>query len=392
MGETQVSAKHKAQQLLLISVAYATTAMLGIYITVYQYTILTISQGFLVGAAIMGLMIAMQHFGMSVPPLLIGAISARIGKKRLMLASYSLIIIGALLVGLLQSLAAFIVSVFIIGAGFSVTEATVSAVLSDEFPEASRRHLSFSQVFFSVGALAGPLIAEGLITLGASYKHLFVYCAGAFLLLAVLLLFTKHQNDKGVAAVARNNPFKLLGSRVFLFLALGVCLYVGIENTIANFTDSYYELELGVPAISALALSLYWGAMIPSRFLAGLIKGDIKKVFIALSALVVAAVLAAMLIPDHTVKLVCFALAGFGCGPLWPLMMDSAAQRYKGASGSALGVMMAFSGLGGAVLPLVAGVFVNFSAQQAAYYISAAAVVMMVFVYLLSLKKSNISG
>jgi fucose permease len=104
---------------------------------------------------------------------------------------------------------------------------------------------------------------------------------------------------------------------------------------------------------------------------------------------VAAAVLAAMLVPDHTIKLVCFALAGFGCGPLWPLMMDGAAQRYKGASGTAMGVMMSFSGLGGAILPLVSGVFVNYSAQQAAYYISAAAVVLMAAMYLLSIKKDR---
>ena len=378
----------KRQHGLIIGTGYATAAMLGIYITLYQYTILTISQGFFVGAAMMGLMIGMQHFGMSVPPLLIGAVSGRIGKKKLLLCSYLLIIIGTLLVGLLQSLAAFIVSVFIIGAGFSVTEATTSAVLADEFPEASRRHLSFSQVFFSIGALAGPFIAEGLMKTGTDYRHLFLYCAGAFFLLAVLFLFTKHQNDKGACTAALSNPIKLLGSRIFLLLALGICLYVGIENTIANFADSYYELGLGVPALSAVALSLFWGAMIPSRFLAGFIKGDIKKVFIALSALVSAAVIAAMFVPDNTVKLVCFALAGFGCGPLWPLMMDTAARRSKGASGSAIGVMMAFSGLGGALLPLLAGLFVNFSTQQAAYYISAAAVVFMVAAYLLSSKKT----
>lgn len=363
--------------------------MLGIYVTIYQYTILSVSQSFAVDAAVMGLMIGMQYLGMSVPPLFIGVISGKFGKKKLLLVSYCLIILGALLVGLTHSIASFLISVFIIGAGFSVTEATTSAVLSDEFPEASRRHLNFSQVGFSIGALAGPLIAQALIGRGVYYMHLYLYCAALFLLLGLLFMFTRHHNDKGAAPVQSANPLMLLRSRVFLFLALGICVYVGLETIIANYTDSYYELVLSKPAFSALALSLFWGAMMPSRLIAGIIKTDIKKIFVSLSVVLFVSVIAAMLVPDLAVKLVCFALAGFACGPLWPLMMEVAAQRSKGSSGLALGVMMAFSGLGGALLPFAAGAVVNVSDPSTAYILSAAAVIVMLVMYLLSLKAGS---
>ncbi len=377
---------------LLIAVSYATTCMLGVYVTVYQYTILTIAQSFGVNAAVMGFMIGMQYLGMSAPPLFIGMFSGRYGKKKLLIASYAFIILGALLVGFTHSIAAFIGSVFIIGAGFSVTEATTSAVLSDEFPEASRRHLNFSQVGFSVGALAGPLIAESLISRGVAVMHLYLLCGAAFLLLALLFLSTRHHNDKGAAPTAVTNPLKLLGSRAFLFLALGICVYVGLETVIANYTDSYYELSLHEPAFSALALSLFWGAMMPSRLLAGIIRTGMKKIFLSLSALLIVSVLAAMLVPNLTAKLVCFALAGFACGPLWPLMMDAAAQRSKGSSGPVLGVMMAFSGLGGAVLPFAVGGIVNASDPSSAYYLCAAAAVLMLGMYLLSLRTKTEKG
>ena len=375
--------RHKG---LLIAVSYATTCMLGIYVTIYQYTILTVAQSFAVDAAVMGFMIGMQYLGMSVPPLFIGMFSSRYGKKKLLLVSYALIILGAMLVGVTHNIVAFIISVFIIGAGFSVTEATTSAVLSDEFPEASRRHLNFSQVGFSIGALAGPLIAQALISRGVYYMHLYLLCGAAFLLLALLFTFTRHQNDKGASPSQITNPLKLLSNRMFLFLALGICFYVGLETVIANYADSYYELVLSQPAFSALALSLFWGAMMPSRLLAGIVKTDMKKIFVSLSVLLLAAIVTAMLVPNLTAKLVCFALAGFACGPLWPLMMDAAAQRSKGSSGPILGVMMAFSGLGGAVLPFAVGAVVNVSSPVAAYYMSAAAAVVMVGMYFISLK------
>ncbi len=370
----------------IIAVSYATTCMLGIYVTIYQYTILSVAQSFAVDAAVMGAMIGMQYLGMSVPPLFIGMFSRKYGKKKLLIVSYALMVLGALLVGLTHNIAAFLVSVFIIGAGFSVTEATTSAVLSDEFPDASRRHLNFSQVGFSIGALAGPLMAEALINRGVYYMHLYLFCGALFLLLGLLFLFTKHSNDKGALQVQNTNPLKLIGNRVFLFLGLGICLYVGIETVIANYADSYYELVLNKPVLSALALSLFWGAMMPSRLIAGIIKTDMKKIFVSLSVVLCISSLGAVLVPDLAVKLVCFALAGFACGPLWPLMMDVAAQRNKGASGSAIGVMMAFSGVGGALLPFAAGAIVNEFDPSAAYYVGAVGAAVMLSMYFLSLR------
>ena len=376
---------HKnADKALIIFATYATAGLLGAYAAFYQYMVLTISGVFSVGAAVMGLMIGMHYLGMSAPPLFIGMISIRYGKKKLMLASYSLIIVGTLLVAMIHNITALIVSVFIIGAGFSVSEATVSAVLSDEFPKFSRRHLSFSQVLFSLGALVSPQIAAVLLRNGLHYTQMYLGIAALYMIFMVVFAFTRHQNDKGAADVIQTNPFRLLGNRTLLFLGLGICTYVGLETTIAGFTDNYYKIMTLTPEYSALALSLFWGAMIPSRFLAGLLKTETRKIFAALSALTFIATLAAMIIPDPIGKLVCFALAGFGCGPLWPLMMHTAAQRSLGASSSVLGLMMTFSGLGGAGLPFAAGLFVGSSNPSSAYFLSAIAVVVMATLYFLA--------
>lgn len=80
------------------------------------------------------------------------------------------------------------ISIFIIGAGFSVAEATLSAVLADEFPEKSTRHLNFSQVAFSIGALVGPFISAGLINNGLFFKDLYICCTVIFVILGVIFM------------------------------------------------------------------------------------------------------------------------------------------------------------------------------------------------------------
>lgn len=377
---------------LIIAVSYLTMGMLGVYLSFYQFILLGVSQLFLLDAAMVGLLIAVHSIGISLPPLFMGPLCAKIGKKRLLMVSYSLIILGTFLAGTSGNFAGFIICVLLIGAGFSVTEGTLSAVLSDEYPDESTRHLNFSQVAFSAGAMAGPFAAQALISSGIFFKDLFFLVSAAFLALGILFSLTRHQNDRGIEPQGEGALFAVsfLRSRVLLLLALSIFLYVGIENTVSSFSDSYFELQLGTPALSAVALSLFWGAMIPSRFLAGVLKTDRKKLFSALSVLAAAAAAAAMFVPGHTAKVVLFAVCGFGCGPLWPLLMDGVAQKKRGSTGPALNMMMAFSGLGGAAIPFLAGLFVlGTGMEAAAYYLSAVLGVLMLAFFLTSYKDKH---
>jgi fucose permease len=130
--------------------------------------------------------------------------------------------------------------------------------------------------------------------------------------------------------------------------------------------------------------------MIPSRFLAGIVKTDMKKVIAGLSVLITLSAAGAMLIPNAAAKMVMFALCGFGCGPIWPILMSAAVQDHKGTAGPAVGIMMSFSGLGGTALPLIAAVAIDATNRtSAAFYLSAAAALVMLAMYRLSLKKRS---
>jgi len=364
--------------------------MLGIYISLYQYTVLGISQLF-EATKLMGLLIGVQHFGMAIPPLILGVLCARIGKKKVALLAYLLLIVGTTMAGIVKDYISFIVSVFVIGSGFSVLEATLSAVLADEFPGESTRHLNFSQVAYSVGALVSPVIAEALIEAGVYFKDLYYYCAVVFLVLCIVFLFTRYQHDRTdiLTSSGKDHYGAFFKNPVIVLLALSIFLYVGVETTVANYTDSYYELVLGSPELSATALSLFWGAMILSRFLAGILKVDKRKMFVTLSVLISLSALSAMLIPEKTVKVIMFAMCGFCCGPIWPMLMDMVAQKNAGASGPSMNIMATFSALGGAVLPFVSGFAVNASNHATAYYICAVTAIVMLWTFSRAVKNGK---
>ena len=378
---------------LIVFTAYATIGMLGVYLTLSQYTILNITRFFLPDITMMGVLISVQSLGMCISPLILGGLSTRIGKRKVLLIAYLLIIIGTLITGTTSYLAFFIAAAFLTGAGFSVIEATLSAVLADEFPLSAVRHLNFSQVAFSVGALSGPVIAERLIDSGVFFKDIYSYCAIIFVLLGIAFFFTKQRNDTTgkKAGDAVPNIFSLLKNKVFLLPAICVFIYVGVENTTANFSGSYFEIILNAPKLSAAALSLFWGAMIPSRLLAGILKISLKKIFIICSGIVFVSISGVILIPWDTAKIAMFALCGFGCGPLWPLLMNMAAEKSPDSSSLAMNTMLVFSATGAVVFPLLSGELVNLTSQTEVYYLCAAAAVVLLVMYLRSAKENRIN-
>jgi len=133
---------------------------------------------------------------------------------------------------------------------------------------------------------------------------------------------------------------------------------VGIEEVIAFFMGSYMELTLSQPAFSALALSLFWAGMIPSRLLLGAIRLSHKTLFTICGAGIAACALGVMFVPILEVRLALFALSGLFTGPTWPLIMDIAAKTYPENAGAISNVMLSLGCVGGIAMPLFAGALI----------------------------------
>src|SRR5665648_419740 len=103
----------KLHKWLIIATSYSTIGVLGIYVALFQFTLLNFAQLYGLNSVMMGLFIAIQFFAIAVPPLFLGQLSAKIGKKKVLIISYILIILGALLVASLNSMLSFMIAIFI---------------------------------------------------------------------------------------------------------------------------------------------------------------------------------------------------------------------------------------------------------------------------------------
>ncbi len=363
---------------LLVPLANLIIGMSGFYVAMYQISLLTIAETFSLSKFMMGVIVALQAVGTCVPPLILGSLSERIGKRGVIMISMPLMILGTFLIFTTHSFEFFVIGIMLCGAGFSTTEGTLSATLGAEFSKSSKFHMGVTQASFSLGAVIAPVICKDLIAAGYSYNTVFGMISAVYLGLFIIYLLTKQNNDiRGRSGAGIRTALRFFFKRAFIFVTAAMILYVGSEVTMASFTDSFFTLTLGKPGISALALSLFWAGMIPTRLLLGAIKLDHRSAVACCAAGVLVSIGAIFLITDDTAKLAAYCALGAFCGPCWPLIMDMVMKEHPKSAGTVSDIMISAGGLGGAVMPVIAGLFISGADFSSVFIVAAAGMAAM---------------
>jgi fucose permease len=352
--------------------------LLGIYISVYQSIINTISNEFSISGTIAGIVISLHFIGSMIAPIIFGEISDRIGNTIVSVISFNILISGLLLVYLSKSLILISSGIFLIGCGFAVAEGILSGVLSDMNPGETNKVMNLSQMFFSIGAVAGPMISLLIINVSGNWKNIFILMIIAFtavMLYLSKLRFTGQDFEAGKSSGLIS--LRLFRSSMFVMLVLSILIYVGLEEGIAFWIDTYFVNLYNSSQLGAYALSGYWASMIIGRYLASKFHNR-YKVFLT-GGLIVSLVFftLGLLINNSIISMVCFIGTGAGFSAIWPIIMSITSDAYPEYRGTALGIMMTSGAGGGALFPFILGMLSDKSGIQNAFWIVPAAMLLI---------------
>jgi fucose permease len=156
-----------------------------------------------------------------------------------------------------------------------------------------------------------------------------------------------------------DNSAGLLRSRLLWLLAGLLLVYVGVEVGVGGWAYTYARDSAGISATAASLLSSgFWAALTAGRLCSPRILRRLSPagLLIAGPALAAAAALG-LVIGGHSPVVVVAGvlLAGFGCGPVWPVAFAIANRAFPAAAGSASGVLGMVSSAGGLVIPWLQG-------------------------------------
>ena len=136
-------------------------------------------------------------------------------------------------------------------------------------------------------------------------------------------------------------------------------------------------LEAASLTLATSALALFWGCLALGRLVSARLGDRFDHAwFAAASAIAAAAALvAAVAVPSLPVSIVLFGVVGFAFGPVYPLIVAVAGDRYPGRSAAVTGFLSGTAVIGAIVYPPVMG-FVSVGAGLGAAMLGAAVLVL----------------
>jgi fucose permease len=313
----------------------------------------------------LGLLLMALTTGYLTSSFLSGRIMARLGVGGLLAASCAAT--GAGLIGYTLAPAWWVMVALgvVAGLGAGAIDAGLNTYIAVNHGEGLMQWLHAS---FGVGITLGPIIMTTGLNLFGEWRAGYVVVGAAQLTLAACFALTASRWKQAPTAAheaRRLTDYKtplretLRQPTVWLSMAL-FFIYVGIEIGLGHWAYTLLtESRHIAPQVAGLMAGSYWGMFTLGRILAGLYAKRIGvNTLVRLSLMV--ALLGALLLwwnAGEAVSLLGVATVGFAVAPIFPAMVSGTRDRV-GAHHAAntIGIQIAAAGLGGALLPGLAGI------------------------------------
>jgi fucose permease len=244
------------------------------------------------------------------------------------------------------------------------------------------RASNFGNGFFGLGLMVTPLIIKYMPSIETGLWILFGLNI-VFLVLALLSAYPKA--DLGYKF---STAFKLLGQGPVLIAALALLCYIGLENSMSNWTsrlmnELYMEAGTMDPAKSAATvLSLFGLFMMIGRFIAAAVKNLTAigiKLLVVTSAISVITLLALYVAKSPMAGIVAVILTGLAFAPIFPTIVGVTFSKYQPQHyGSIFGIIFAIGLFGGGFFQNLIGAMAGESVQSGFIVLAISAALLLV--------------
>lgn len=299
------------------------------------------------------------------------------GPLTTLLAAFALNLLGCLAIAVAPGYAVVIGSLFVIGLGMAMLQVVINPLMRTAGGDA---HFAFfsvmGQLVFGLASFLSPLVFAMLMQGNADegwFSSVLRLAPGnlrwvlfydAFVLIFVLTIAltlairiprVELQEDE---RAGRTDVYrKLLGDRYARLFFLGIVMYVGTEQSLANWMSQFLSTYHGLSptAEGARAVAWFWGLMSVGCLVGlGLLKLlDARVVLTGFSSLAIVCI-ALALFGSKGVSPQAFSAAGFFLSVMFSVIFSLALNSVSSHHGALSGILCTGI-LGGALLPLLVG-------------------------------------
>ena len=315
-----------------------------------------------------GMLLTAAMAGYMTSSFLSGPVVTRIGVGRVLAASC--VMTGAALFGytIVPEWWMMVLLGVAAGLGAGAIDAGLNTYVAAHFSEGLMQWLHAS---WGIGITLGPIIMTMGLTALNSWHVGYRVVGGFQLALAACFVLTLAMWNQRGESVESKEPKRLTDYKtpmgetlhqpqVWFSISL-FFIYVGAEAALGTWIYTLLTESRGIdPTIAGFWAGSYWATFTVGRVVAGLFAKR-AGVDLLVTGGLAGAVLGAVLLvwnPSEAVNLLAVALIGFSIAPIFPAMMSGTSQRVGAHfAANTIGMQMAATGLGTAVIPSLMGVF-----------------------------------
>ena len=292
----------------------------------------------------------------------LGFLADRLGRAPAIVLGLAIFALASFLIATARSFELLLVLLFASGAAIAVFKTGAMALIGD-LSRSTREHtaaMNAVEGFFAVGAILGPLIVGGLLSVGAPWQGLYVIagllCAG-LIVLALLARFPK-------PAGAQREPVSLADVLIVardahaLTFGLAMMLYVGVETAVYVWLPTLLTGEVETRGrVAAYALSIFFALRAVGRFVGAWLLERMDWTWVlAISALAVLACFCGALIGGVATAAVLLPLSGLFMSVIYPTLNSKAISGFpKARHGAAAGLFLFLTCVSAVASPLAMG-------------------------------------
>ena len=314
----------------------------------------------------LGLILLAMMAGYLVSSFSAGAVLARLGVGRLLVASSLLVAASAASWAATPWWAAIVAGAFVSGLGAGAIDAGINAFAAARF---TPRVITWLHACWGLGAMAGPLVMTAVVASGAGWRWGYVLLAACLVAMAACFRLTlglwelpaangasSLHDVAGSLTEALREP-RVRGNALLFFL------YTGVEATAGQWAFTLLTESRGMTTTAAgVAASAYWGSIFAGRLAFGALAHRVPPALLlrlGLAGAPVAALVVCLTRSGGGGFTGLFAL-GLLLSPIFPLLIAETPSRVGARHAAhAIGLQVSAATLGAGVLPAAAGLLVG---------------------------------
>jgi fucose permease len=241
-----------------------------------------------------------------------------------------------------------------VGLGAGAYDTMFIAAVADRFGERSAKPMSLLHTGTAAGAIIGPLLVVAIATRW-HWTHSFHAVGIIHLVLAAASLRIRFPEHTRSTLPTTADPHTALSMAIAPFVVV-VFAYLGLETALSVFAIPYASDGLSLDVIRGqTAISVMWFGLLTGRLGTFLLRGDVDGRMLIGSGLLSCAAIAIGAAVGATQIEILYFCVGFLLGPVFPVTIALAGQRFPNSLGSVVGLSVGLGSTGCFVAPWLTG-------------------------------------